>query len=131
MSSLDHAGIKEISEILYDHYYSIGVRNGLESIGNLFDDYHAGLLDDNLKEWGVTTETGEVDHLEFRGIIFWELVQLLMKSGELHEEAVWTKSGNSPASGEGGGTPRRRASGDVRFLAARTIRRWRIAAGRE
>ena len=110
MSELDYGDIREIADVLFDHYYSIGTRNGVEAVGNLIDDYTTGLLDTNLVEWGVVTETGDIDRITFQGIIFWSFIKMLIDYRPLHEPANWrpNRTGNaSPAPGaeDGAGDP--------------------------
>lgn len=45
----------DVSEILYENYYSIGV-TGAEAVLNLHDDMSKGLLDGDIREWGITGE---------------------------------------------------------------------------
>ena len=92
MSELDYGDIKEITDVLFEHYYSIGIKDGVEAVGNLIDDYLNGYLDDNLIEWGVVNKDGKVDHLEFRGIIFWSFVSELFDEEKLFSPANWFKS---------------------------------------
>lgn len=45
--------LKEVSQIFEEHYYSLGIESGHEALGNILEDWFAGRLDDNLKEWNV------------------------------------------------------------------------------
>lgn len=104
MSNLDYDDIREIADTLFDHYYSIGVRDGAEAITNLIDDYTSGLLSPNLLEWGVVTEAGEFDLMKFQGEIFWTFVKMVVDYKPLQEPANWLRPGvYSPAAGDGTG----------------------------
>lgn len=47
--------LRDIAEILYENYYSIGV-TGSEAVLNLHDDMSKGLLDGDIQGWGITAE---------------------------------------------------------------------------
>ncbi len=44
----------DISEILEENYYTLGV-SGADAIVNIYDEIEAGYFDDQIKEWGITT----------------------------------------------------------------------------
>lgn len=48
--------IREIADIYREHYYGVGCESGAVALGNLFDDFYSGRLDENISEW-------EIDHL--------------------------------------------------------------------
>lgn len=43
----------DISEILYENYYTLGV-TGADAIVNIYDEIDAGHFDEQVKEWGIT-----------------------------------------------------------------------------
>jgi hypothetical protein len=42
----------DISEILYDNYYTLGV-TGADAIVNIYDEIDAGYFADQIVEWGI------------------------------------------------------------------------------
>ncbi len=43
----------DISEILYENYYTLGV-TGADAIVNIYDEIDAGYFDKQVEEWGIT-----------------------------------------------------------------------------
>lgn len=45
----------ELMKILEDNYYKM-FTTGAEAVSVIFDEYSQGLFEENLKEWGITSE---------------------------------------------------------------------------
>ena len=88
MSYTGRPDVKEIVDVLLEHYYSIGILSGHEAIGNMIDDYFSGYLDTNLIDWEITDAAGEIDREFFKREIFWAFAKSLFDSKNLFV-AAW------------------------------------------
>ena len=59
--------ISDIANIYREHYYGVGCESGAVALGTLFDDFHAGRIDDNISEWGIDRLIAQQAILEFAG----------------------------------------------------------------